>query len=199
MSGLIAGLAGAGGAANTAGGYYQNAMNNEVNAYGSPAAKIFGREQDAALLPQFNTQNQQMIDRINALGLGGSGAGTHDLQDVTGQQSATLAGAIAPLYQQALSAYSNINSQMPGAQMNAYQNAINNFYAGLSDAGSLAAGLPPSAQPSSDPYATGTDAGYDNASQLTYSNSPDVPPVYAPPGGYSTPGPYQMSGDPAYA
>ena len=132
------------------------------------------------------------------MGLRGSGAGSNDLQNLVGTQSGALAGAIAPLYQQALGAYSNINSQMPGAQMNAYQNAINNFYAGLSDAASVAGGLPPSAQPSSDPYATGTDAGYDNASQLTYG-APDTPPVYTPPGGYSTPGPYQMSGDPAYA
>jgi hypothetical protein len=145
MSGLIAGLAGAGGAASTAGGYYQNAANELVSATGSPAAQMFSAEEMAALRPLFNQQTQGLLGTEAATGLGGSGAGRAMLGDLTANQSATLASNIAPLYSQALGEYGNIIGAMPGAQTSAYQDAINNFYQGIGGLGEAIAGMPPTA------------------------------------------------------
>lgn len=141
MSGIIGWLAGAPSAASTAGGYYQNAANEIANMYGtgSPAAQTFSGEEMAALRPQFQQQNQQMLGQLAATGLGGSGAGRATMGDVTADQSATLAQNVAPLYSQALSQYGNIIGAMPGAQESAYQGAISDFYNALST-GATAAG-----------------------------------------------------------
>ena len=155
MSGLISGLAGAGGAANRTGGYYQNAMNNEVNATGSPAAQQFAAQEQASLQPQFNTQDQTLAAKEAAMGITNSGAAKADYGNLAAGQAATLAGVEAPLYSQALGQYGQINAAMPGAQNNAYQQAIQNFYTAVSDAGSLAAGLPPTATPGNNASQTG--------------------------------------------
>ena len=147
MSGIIPGLAGAGGAANTAGGYYTNAANDIVNATGSPAAATFGQLQNAQLRPQFQSAINQVGAQAAAQGITGSGSDRANLGNVTAQNAATLAGAEAPLYSQALGQYGSIIGQEPGAQNQAYQNAISQFYTGLQDAGSMIGGMPPSAQP----------------------------------------------------
>jgi len=137
MSGLISSLAGAPGAASQAGSYYQQAMQNLINAYGSPAAQTFGKEEQQSLQPMFAQQTQGLVDQLNALGIQNSGAGSAQLGNLAANQSSTLAGAIAPLYSQALSQYGNIDAMMPGAQNQAYQNAISNFYGALSGTAGL--------------------------------------------------------------
>lgn len=178
MSGLIAGLAGAGGAANTAGQYYQNAAGQIVDATGSPAAQTFGRLQLAAERPAFQSSNDALSAQLAAQGLGGSGAGRALGGNLAATQSGQEAGALAPLYSQALGQYGNIIGQEPGAQVSAYQNAIDNFYQAINDASSLAAGMPTSGggQPGFSQAATG---GYDN----TYANYASS----APSGAYTGP------------
>jgi hypothetical protein len=143
MSNLIAGLAGAGSAANTTGGYYQNALNNEINAAGSPAAADFARLQAAQLRPEFAQQDQQVASQAAATGLVGSGQGRSLSGNVASGQASTLAGVTAPLYQEALQGYNNINAQMPGAQVQSYNDAIQQFYQALSGAGQAIGGVPP--------------------------------------------------------
>lgn len=89
---------------------------------------------------------------------------------------------MAPLYQQALGQYGNIISQEPSAQNNAYQNAIQNFYAAISDASSLAAGIPPSANVSGGNY-----GGYAPSPDQINANEGYNP--YAPPGDGTLPAP----------
>ena len=147
MSGIIAGLAGAGGAAANTGSYYQNAMSNDLSATGSPAAQQFGQSEMQALQPQFNQQDSQLAAKESAMGITNSGAAKADYGNLAADQAAILAGKEGGLYSQALGNYGQINAAMPGAQNNAYQQAIQNFYTGISDAGSMAAGLPPMGQP----------------------------------------------------
>lgn len=139
MQGLISGLAGAGGAANTAGSYYQNALGQLINSTGSPAASTFGAEEIAGLQPGFKQQDQNLIGTENALGIANSGAAKANLTDLAAGQSSAEAQGIAPLYSQAEQQYGNILGQEPGAQNQAYQGAINQFLQSISDAGSLAA------------------------------------------------------------
>jgi hypothetical protein len=139
MSGLIANLAGAGGAAQNTGNYYQNAMQNEINAAGSPAATDFIRLQNAALRPQFLAQDQQMSAGLAAQGITNSGAARANAGNLAAQQSGQIAAADAPLYQGAMNAYGQINAQMPGAQAQSYNDAIQQFYQALQGAGSAAA------------------------------------------------------------
>lgn len=162
MSGIISGLAGAGGAANTAGGYYTNAANQIASEYGSPAAQMFSKEYISSLQPGFEDQQRGLLGTLSALGITNSGAGKADLSNLYGQEAAGEAAGIAPMYQQALGQYGNIISQEPGAQNNAYQNAIQNFYAGISDAASLAAGLPPTGQTSGGVDYSGSGLGPSN-------------------------------------
>lgn len=143
MSGIIPGLAGAPQAASTAGGYYQNAADQIATQYGSPEAKMFSSEEMGALRPQFAQQAAQLTASNAAQGTGTSGAGRYNFGNLAGQQSAALAGAVAPLYQQGESQYGNVISAMPGAQTSAYQDAIQSFYAAMQDAGQMAAGMPP--------------------------------------------------------
>ena len=138
MSGILGFLSGAPQAANNAGGYYQNAANNLVSAYGSPAAQTFSGEEMAALRPQFAQQNEQQLATEAATGLAGSGAGRASLGDVTAQQSAALAQNVGPLYSQALGQYGDIMQEMPGAQEQAYQGAIQDFYDALQTGASAA-------------------------------------------------------------
>lgn len=170
MSGLIAGLAGAPGAASNAGSYYQNAMQNEINATGSPAAQQFGAMEQQALQPRFNQQDQLLADKEASMGITNSGAAKSDYGALGADQAATLAGAISPLYGQAMGTYGQIDANMPGAQNSAYQNAISNFYTGISDLGSLAAGVPPGAS-SGNPYASATPYDPYAASSLSGASS----------------------------
>lgn len=147
MDKIVGWLSGAPGAANNAGGYYNTAMNNDVNSTGtgSPLATTFGNQEAAALQPRFDQQNQALAAKEAAMGITSSGAAKADYTQLGADQAATLTGSIAPLYSNAESQYGAINAAMPGAQNNAYQNAIQNFYQGVSDASSLAAGVPASA------------------------------------------------------
>lgn len=167
MSGIVGMLSGAPSAASTAGGYYQNAANELANEYGSPAAQMFGKEQMASLRPLFNQQTQALTGDLAAQGIAPSGAGRAAFGNLAANQSATLAGSVAPLYQQALGQYGNIIGQMPGSQVNAYQDAINNFYQAVSMAGEAAGGMPPSANPQQ----TATQ-GANSAANWEFSGAP---------------------------
>ena len=57
MSGIISGLAGAGGAANNAGQYYTNAANH-MSRYGLPAACTHLGNAERRLRPQFQSRHQ---------------------------------------------------------------------------------------------------------------------------------------------
>lgn len=182
MSQLIGGLAGAGSAANTTQGFYNQALQNEIDSAGSPAAKDFAKLQMAALRPEFNTQNAQLASTEAAQGLVGSGQGRALGGNVASNQASTLAGVTAPLYQQALSQYGSINAEAPGADAQSYANAIAQFYQALSMAGQAAAGVPPNA--GSSPYAgpipqgAGTSGGYYGSTENTGTGG-----SYAPYGG----------------
>lgn len=140
MGGLIGWLAGAPQQASNAQSYYQNAANQMVNAYGSPAAQTFSREYMGAMQPQFQQLNQQTLDTEAATGLGGSGAGRAMMGDTTANEAASLAQGVAPMYQQALGQYGNIMEAMPGAQEQAYQGAISDFY-NMLQSGAMAYGM----------------------------------------------------------
>lgn len=174
VSGLISGLAGAGGAANQAGSYYQNALNQEINAAGSPAATDFARLQMATLRPEISSQNDQLLGTLAATGLGGSGAGRSLGGNVASNEASTLAGVTAPLYQDAMNTYGSIDAAMPGAQNQAYQNAIQQFYQAISMAGQAAAGIPPNAgAPNYGNFAGSPDsAGPNGYSGQPYSDNP---------------------------
>jgi hypothetical protein len=115
--------------ANNTGNYYQQALNKLISSTGSgsPAAQTFSNEEVAALKPLFKTQNQNMADQDASLGITESGAAKKGYSDLASNQSAALAGNIAPLYSQALGAYGNIAAAEPGAQSGVYQNATDQF------------------------------------------------------------------------
>jgi hypothetical protein len=167
MSQLISGLAGAGSAANTAGGFYNDAMQREIDAAGSPAAKDFARLQMAQLRPEFAQQNANVASTLAAQGLVGSGQGRALGGNVASNQSSQLAGVTAPLYQQALNQYGQINAEEPGMQNQAYNNAIQQFYTDLSMAGQAAAGIPPSGG-----SAGSVNPGANAAGNWEYSGAP---------------------------
>jgi len=153
VSGLVAGLAGAGGAADQAGSYYTDALNKLVNQYGSPAADTFSKEFISSLQPGFKQQQQGLIGQENALGIANSGAAKANLSSLYGNQSASEAQGVAPLYQEALGQYGSLLSQEPGAQNTAYANAIQNFYQALQQGAAFAGDAfgVPSAGPGSQP------------------------------------------------
>ena len=177
LHGIVDTLSGASASANQAGGYYQDAMGRLISATGSPAAQTFGREEAAALQPQFNQQDQGLAAKEAAMGITNSGAAKADFSNLKADQSATLAGSIAPLYQSAIGQYGNIDAAMPGAQQAAYQDAVNNFYNSVQMA---ATGVPGGRQTSAvgqSPYGT-------------------TPPYSSLPGGAATPGAIDVSGMP---
>lgn len=183
MSGIIPGLAGAPQAASTAGGYYQNAAQEIANQYGSPAANMFSQMAMAKLQPDFQSQINQSAAQAAAMGITGSGAGRANLGNVTAQNAATLAGSVAPFYQQGMQDYAGVIGQMPGAQNNAYQDAIQQFYQAISSGASLAAGMPPmGGSPSG-------GGGYDPNGNY-YSNTPQNTGANIGGGGSNTPGLY---------
>lgn len=135
MSDIIASIAGAPQAANSAGGYYQTAANDVYNTYGPNATQQFVRLQNEALRPQFNQQDEMLSAAQAAQGLGASGAGRANYGNLGAQQSATLAGADAPLFSQGLGAAAGVYGAMPGAQVSAYDQSIQDFYNTLTGAG----------------------------------------------------------------
>jgi hypothetical protein len=158
-------------ASNESGGYYNDALNKLVSSTGSgsPAAATFGAEQKAALQPMFDQQNQQLAARNAAQGIGSSGSGAYNNEQLQADQSATLAGAIAPLYSTALGQYGQIAGQQAGTQSGlvgqgagaanqSYGQAIQDFYGAASTA---ATGLP-----IGNPYGKSTPGAYDPS---TYS------------------------------
>lgn len=139
MGGLVGWLAGAPQQASTYGSYYQNAANEIANQYGSPAAQMFGKEQAASLRPQFQMQQDQLTGALAGQGIAHSGAGRAAFGNLAADQASTLAGAVAPLYQQGEQQYGGIIGAMPGAEVQGYQGAISDFYQALQAAGSAAA------------------------------------------------------------
>lgn len=158
MSQIIAWLSGAPQAASTSGSYYDNAADKVFNQYGPSATKYFTAEQNAALRPQFQQQEQQLAGTEAAQGITHSGAGINAFGNLGAQQAGALASADAPLFSQGLQGATGIYSQMPGAQNNAYNDAIQQFYQALSMAGQAAGGIPPSA--GAGPSSSDSTAGY---------------------------------------
>jgi hypothetical protein len=135
-------LAGAPQAASTAGGFYSDAAKQIANEYGSPAANQFAAMQMGATQPDFQKYIDQAAAQAAAMGITGSGAGRANLGNVTAQQSAALAGSIAPLYQQGLQDYSSIINQMPGAQAGAYNQSITDLMNAIQMGAAAAGGMP---------------------------------------------------------
>ena len=158
MSQILAWLSGAPQAANQAGSYYQNAANDVYQQYGPSATKYFTAEQNAALRPQFQQQEGQLAGTEAAQGITHSGAGINAFGNLGAQQAGALASADAPLFSQGLQGATGIYSEMPGAQNNAYNDAIQQFYQALSMAGQAAGGIPPSA--GAGPSSSDSTAGY---------------------------------------
>jgi len=159
VSQILGFLSGAPQAANQAGSYYQNAANDVYQQYGPSATKYFTAQQNPALRPQFQQQEQQLAGTEAAQGITHSGAGINAFGNLGAQQAGALASADAPLFSQGLQGATGIYSQMPGAQNNAYQDAIQQFYQALNSAGSLASGIPSGGAaptPPSDPYGSGS-------------------------------------------
>ena len=109
-------VGGAGGAANAAGGYQNAAIQNLINATGSPAAQTFGRLQLAAERPAFQSSNDALSAQQAAMGLGGSGEG----RALGGNVAANETGATgrrlgSALFTGAASTATSI-ATMPGAQ-----------------------------------------------------------------------------------
>ena len=159
VGGLVGDLSGANYDANQTGTYYQNAL-NQFGPGGTAAADKFIPLESAALAPEFAQQNESLKAGLAASGITDSGAAKADFSDLAGEQSAALAGATAPLFQTALSGYSNTLSSEPGAQSEAYGNAINQFYSALKTA---ATGVPSQATPYADPSQStyGDQGSYD--------------------------------------
>jgi len=128
LGGLVDILSGANHNASKVGTYYTDAMGRMIDATGSPAAKQFGQLEQQSVQPMFDQQNKALASKEAAMGITNSGAAKADYSDLAGSQSRTLAGMVAPLYQEALGSYAGLNAAMPGAQSGAYQDALNNFY-----------------------------------------------------------------------
>lgn len=191
MSGIIASLAGAPQQASAYGSYYQNAANEISNQYGSPAAQMFSKEQAAALRPQFANQQALLTSGLAAQGIAPSGAGRAAFGQLGADQAATLAGATAPLYQQALGQYGNIIGAMPGSQVQGYQGAINDFYQAVQMAGEAAAGMPPMNSGGSPNPTPGANAAgnFEYSGQPGSMTAPGSMPYYNP-ANYPMPGNY---------
>lgn len=127
LGGLMGWLSGADYNSNKVGDFYNQALAKLLNATGSPAAQQFGAEEKASLQPMFDQQDKALAAKEAAMGITNSGAAKADYSDLTGNQSRTLAGAVAPLYQEALGSYGSLVGAMPGAQAGAYQQALTNF------------------------------------------------------------------------
>jgi len=169
LGGLVKDFSGAGYNAGQVGDYYSQAAGNLVNATGSPAATTFGNEEAAALKPQFKQQDQTLADKEAAMGITQSGAAKADFSDLQNGQSATLAGAIAPLYQSAIGEYGNIEGQGAGAQAGAYNSSLQQFYQMLQQYTSPNGQNPPNAQiPTSSPADSNPYAGIPTPSGAAY-------------------------------
>jgi hypothetical protein len=145
LGGLQGLLSGGDYQANKTGTFYQNAMDQLVNSTGSPAAQTFGKEYQASMQPMFDKQNQSLAAKEASMGITNSGAAKADFQDLGGQQSASLAAGVAPLYQTAIGEYGNLAGQGAGAQNSAYGQAISNFQ----NMALMAAGAPPTSKAAS--------------------------------------------------
>lgn len=194
MSGIISSLSGAPNAASQAGGYYTNAANQIASRYGSPLANEYAAMEMGAERPQQQALLNQAAAGAAAMGITGSGEGRANLGNVDAQNSATLAGTIAPLFQQGLSTAADVIGQMPGAQNQAYQDAIQQFYQAVSMAGQAAAGMPPSAGAGpSGPgqFSSGSPnygAPYSEWGNTEYTGASTAPAAPSSPSGYYSPG-----------
>jgi len=181
VSGIIGTLAGAPQAASNAQSYYTGASNQIAGMYGSPLANRFAAMERGVLQPSYQAGLQQAAAQAAAMGLAGSGAGTASMGNVAAQNAASLTGAVAPLYQQGMGEAAGVISQMPGAELSAYQNAIQNFYDAVAMAGQAAAGIPPSAPqspqygPAGQGYGSGGTGYYSPGDPSGVSNVPYVP------------------------
>ena len=197
FSNLLAWLSGANGAAGQAGSYYDTAYNQAVGTGSGSLASTFGGEEKAALQPAFQAQDQQLAGKEASMGITNSGAAKADFGNLASNQSSTIAGALAPFYQQAESIGGNILAQKPGAQNQAYNQANQQFMQAASDAAAAAGGIPPvpgqGQQQQPDYFDNGTPVftdqgpGYDAQGAPVDYNSPFQPNVT--PGVSQLPGP----------
>jgi hypothetical protein len=157
MSQILGFLSGAPQAANQTGQYYQQAANDIYQQYGPSATKYFTAEQNNTLRPQFQQQQQQLAGTEAAQGITHSGAGINAFGNLGAQQAGALSSADAGLFSQGLSGAAGVYGNMPGAQTNSYNNAINQFYQALEDGASAAGGTPPP-QPSQNNSGDGANA-----------------------------------------
>lgn len=71
-----------------------------------------------ALQPQFTQQNQSLTQQLEGEGILNSGAASKQLQDLTGEQSAAISSAVAPLLAQGNAEASQTNLQNAAAKNN---------------------------------------------------------------------------------
>ena len=142
MSQIIGWLAGAPQAAQTTGNFYTGAANDIYNTYGPSATQYFTNEQNLALRPGMQQQENALSGNLAAQGITKSGAGINAFGNLGSQQAGALASADAPLFSQGLSGAAGVYQQMPGAQTSSYNDAIQQFYQAVSDAAAFAGGIP---------------------------------------------------------
>lgn len=82
----------------------------------------------------FAQQDSDLTAQESSEGILNSGAGRAGLNTLAGQQSDTLAGAVAPLYSEALGEYGQISGQEAGAQTGAYDQSLQDFYSAINSA-----------------------------------------------------------------
>ena len=87
-----------------------------------------------------NSRKRQLAGTEAAQGITHSGAGINAFGNLGAQQAGALASADAPLFSQGLQGATGIYSEMPGAQNNAYNDAIQQFYQALQTGASAFAG-----------------------------------------------------------
>ena len=134
FSQLLGFLAGAPQAANTAGNYYNQALDEAQGIGSGSLASTYGGEEKAALQPDFKAEDQSLGASLAAQGITNSGAAKAAYGNLAAGQSGKLAGALAPFYSQAEGIAGNIHGQRPGAQVGAYNDAISQFMTAASDA-----------------------------------------------------------------
>ena len=171
MNQIIPFLAGAPGAASQADSYYQQAINQAQGLGSGSLGKTIVSEQNAALQPQFRTQDQQLGASLASQGITNSGAAKAAYGNLAGNQSGVIAGADAPVFQTAEGVAGNLIGQVPGAETSAYQAAIQQFMQAASDAAAAAAGVPPVGQAQPD-YNQNGIPGFSTSDVFNASGAP---------------------------
>jgi hypothetical protein len=191
---LVSALAGAPQAGAQAGTYYQNAINQATGLGSGSLGKTIVSEQNAALQPQFKTQDQQPGASLAAQGITNSGAAKASYGDLASKQSGVIAGADAPVFQTAEGIAGNILGQQPGAQQTAYSNAVQQFLSALQTAATGIPGNFSNNPPPTDPGTFALPPGGDASNTNMYIGGQN--PYGVNPSGDSIPNPYALPAAP---